>query len=167
MRFIFTLLILLIINEAFTQDGVNAIGLRAGDGGGITYKYMEDGRYGFEGIISYRERGFQLTGMYELYKSIRTDRIRNFYFFSGFGAHTGYIRTLEQFYGQGNGQYVLLEDKRTHVVGGLDGVVGFEYFFYSVPLSISLDYKPYVEFFGKKFFRIDMWNFGLSFRYTF
>nr|NQU91961.1 hypothetical protein [Bacteroidota bacterium] len=105
--------------------------------------------------------------MYEIYNTIRADRIRNFYFFSGFGAHAGYIRTLEQFYGQENGQCVLLEDRRTHVVGGLDGVAGFEYFFYSVPLSISLDYKPYVEFFGKKFFRIDMWNFGLSFRYTF
>ena len=167
MRLTFTLLLLIIINGAIAQDGIHSIGLRAGGGSGITYKYVEDGAYGFEGIIGYRENGFQLTGLYEMYRPMKTDRIRNFYFFSGFGAHTGYIREMEKFYGQSNGQCVMFEHKKTHVIGGIDGVVGFEYHFYSIPMVLTLDYKPYAEFFGEKFFRIDLWNFGLSFRYTF
>ncbi|MCF8366533.1 MAG: hypothetical protein K9H16_12170 [Bacteroidales bacterium] len=167
MKLIFTVVLFLLINLVSAQEVVQSIGLRAGGGSGFTYKYIEDYNYAFEGILSYRENGFQVTGLWERYKPFMTDRLRNFYSYWGFGAHAGYIRAKEQFCVQTADGCELFQDRRTRVVGGLDGVMGFEYHFYSAPLAVSLDYKPFVEFFGEEFFRIDFWNFGLTFKYTF
>lgn len=160
-------ILILVVSTGFAQEKVQSIGFRAGGGSGVTYKYIEDFNTGFEGILSYRDNGFQLTGLYEMYKPIKTDRINNFYFFAGFGAHAGYIRTTTQFCVQDEGGCYLYEDKRNSPIIGLDGIVGFEYYFYSIPMAISLDYNPFVEFFGQDFFRMDMWNFGFSVKYTF
>jgi len=155
------------INLTYSQDVVQSIGLRAGGENGFAYKYIEDYTFAFEGIISYRNRGFQTTGLWEHYKPFMTDRLRNFYSYWGFGAHAGYIRAKEQFCVQTNQGCELYENRRTKFIGGLDGVMGFEYHFYTAPLTVSLDYKPYVEFFGEDFLRIDFWNFGLTFKYIF
>lgn len=167
MKYIFTLVLFILIKVSFAQEAVNSVGVRVGGGNGFSYKYIEDMHLGFEGIAGYRDHGFQLTGLIEQYKPVMTDRIDNLLFFTGFGAHAGYIREKETFCVSENNECVLYEDYRTHVVGGFDGIVGFEYHFHTVPVGISLDYKPYVEFFGPKFFRIDLWNFAFSVRYNF
>ena len=167
MRLIITTVLFLLIQISFAQESVSSIGLRAGGGSGFAFKYVENHRYGIEGIISYRDNGFQLTGLWLKYEPFRTDRIRNFYFFGGFGAHAGYITDKNQLCVQQDANCMFVEDAHTKVVGGLDGIVGFEYYFYTVPLALSFDYKPYAEFFGEDFFRVDFWNFGLSIRYTF
>lgn len=168
MRPIFTIFVLfLLINLSYSQEVVQSIGLRAGGGSGFSYKYIEDYNYAFEGILSYRDQGFQATGLWERYQPFMSDRIRNFYSYWGFGAHAGYVRVKDQFCVQTSDGCALYENKRTKVIGGLDAVMGFEYQFYSAPLAVSLDYKPFVEFFGEEFFRIDFWNFGLTFKYTF
>ena len=167
MKYKIVLLFLIISGTSLAQETYQSIGIRIGGGGGITYKYVEDYRSGFEGILSYRDGGIQLTGLYEMYRPIKTDRINNFYFFSGFGAHAGYIRTYEQFCVQENGSCYMYSSQRTNAIVGLDGVVGFEYRFHSIPMGISLDYKPYVEFFGQDFLRIDLWAFDFSVKYAF
>lgn len=167
MRLIFTTVLFILINLVSAQEVVHSIGLRAGGGSGFTYKYIEDYNYAVEGILSYRDRGFQATGLWERYKPFMTDRLRNFYSYWGFGAHAGYVKAKEQYCIQTADGCALYENRRAKVVGGLDGVMGFEYHFYSAPLAVSLDYKPFVEFFGEDFFRIDFWNFGLTFKYTF
>jgi len=43
---------------------------------------------------------------------------------------------------------------------------GAEYHFESIPMHISLDYKPYFEFFGIEDFRLDLWDIGFSIRYA-
>ena len=48
---------------------------------------------------------------------------------------------------------------------GFDGVIGAEYRFYTVPLTIAIDFKPYMEFFGKHFFNINLYDFGLTLKY--
>lgn len=169
MRFIFTVFLFIIFNPAFSQQAevVQSIGLRAGGGSGITYKYIEDFNYAIEGIISYRDNGVQLTGLWERYEAIKTDQINNLYFFWGLGAHAGYIREKEQFCVQTQDGCGMYQTNQTNVIGGFDGILGFEYQFYSIPMAISLDYNPYMEFFGQQFFSIDFWNFGVSFKYTF
>lgn len=167
MKYIITLVLFILIKVSFAQDVVNSVGVRAGGGNGFTYKYIEDLRMGFEGIAGYRDHGFQLTGLIEQYKPIMTDRISNLLFFTGFGAHAGYIRNKENNYIIRNNTVIKTEDHKTYVVTGFDGIVGFEYHFHSVPLGITLDYKPYMEFFGAEFFRIDLWNLAFSVRYKF
>lgn len=167
MKYIFTLVLFILIKVSFAQEVVNQFGVRAGGGNGFSYKYIEDLHLGFEGIAGYRDRGFQLTGLIEQYKPIMTDRISNLMFFTGFGAHAGYIREKETFCVYQNNACVQYEDKKNYVVAGFDGIVGFEYHFHTVPIGASVDYKPYLEFFGPDFFRIDLWNFALSVRYKF
>lgn len=167
MRLIITTVLFLVIIPISAQEVSRSIGLRAGGGSGISFKYIEDYNYAVEGIISYRDRGFQAAGFWQRYKPFMTDRLRNFYSYWGIGAHAGYIRAKDQFCVQTEDGCALYESRRTRVVGGLDAVMGFEYHFYSAPLAVSLDYRPYVEFFGEDFFRVDFWNFGLTFKYTF
>ena len=131
MRPILTILVLfLIINLSYSQEVVQSLGLRAGGGSGFTYKYIEDYNFAFEGMISYRDRGFQASGLWERYKPYMSDRIRNLYSYWGFGAHAGYIRVKDQFCAQTPDGCALYENSRTKVIGGLDAVMGFEYHFY-------------------------------------
>lgn len=167
MRLIFTIVLFLLIQTLSAQEVSRSIGLRAGGGSGVSFKYIEDYSYAVEGIISYRDRGFQAVGLWERYKPFMTDRLRNFYSFWGLGAHAGYIRARDQFCVQTPDGCALYESRRTRVIGGVDAVMGFEYHFYSAPMAISLDYRPFVEFFGEDFFRVDLWNFGLTFKYVF
>lgn len=166
---IFALAILVITANAIKaqeQEVVQSIGLRLG-GNGISYKYVEDQYKGFETILAFREHGVQFTGLVEFYKPIKTDRISNLFYFWGVGGHAGY-KGIETTYCQcdGNGTSAFT-DIRHNPVFGLDGIFGGEYHFYSIPLAVSLDYKPYIEFFGKDIFRLDLWDFGLTMRYTF
>ena len=119
MKLIFTLILFLLINLAHSQEIVQSIGLRAGGGSGFAYKYIEDFNYAFEGIINYRDNGFQATGLWERYKPFMSDRIGNFYYFWGLGAHAGYIRAKEQFCVQQSDGCVFSETKRTRVIGGM------------------------------------------------
>ena len=152
--------------KAQEQEVVQSIGLRLG-GNGISYKYVEDQFKGFETILAFREHGVQFTGLVEFYKPIKTDRISNLFYFWGVGGHTGY-KGVEVFNCQcdENGTTVYPEIRRNPVLG-FDGIFGGEYQFYSIPLAVSLDYKPYIEFFGEHIFRLDLWDFGLTMRYTF
>jgi len=152
--------------KAQEQEIVQSIGLRLG-GNGISYKYVEDQYKGFETILAFREHGVQFTGLVEFYKPIKTDRISNLFFFWGVGGHAGY-KGIETSYCQcdSSGSYIS-SDIRHNPVLGFDGIFGGEYQFYSIPLAVSLDYKPYIEFFGKDIFRLDLWDFGLTLRYTF
>lgn len=148
------------------QEVVQSIGLRLG-GNGISYKYTEDQYKGFETILAFREHGVQFTGLVEFYKPIKTDRISNLFYFWGVGGHAGY-KGVEVFNCQcdENGTSVYPEIRHNPVLG-FDGIFGGEYQFYSIPLAVSLDYKPYIEFFGEHVFRLDLWDFGLTIRYTF
>lgn len=152
--------------RAQKQEVVQSVGLRLG-GNGISYKYVEDQFKGFETILAFREHGVQFTGLVEYYKPIKTDRISNLYFFWGVGGHAGY-KGIKTSYCQCDSTGTSIYNTTRHnPVLGFDGIFGGEYQFYSIPLVVSLDYKPYFEFFGENAFRVDLWDFGLTVRYTF
>jgi len=164
---IFTITILLLtFGITRAQEVVHSIGVRLG-GNGIAYKYVEDQYRGFEAILGFRERGIQFTGLVEAYKPVKTDRINNLYFFWGGGGHAGYKGVKKEYYRDNGNGFELYTERKYNPVFGLDGIFGGEYHFYSIPLAVSLDYKPYMEFFGEEIFRVDLWDFGFTFRYTF
>ena len=167
-RIIALAILLIAVNavRAQKQEVVQSIGLRLG-GNGISYKYLEDQFKGFETILAFREHGIQFTGLVEYYKPIKTDRISNLYFYWGVGGHAGYKGIKESYCQCDSSGTAYFNDTRYNPVLGFDGIFGSEYQFYSIPLVVSLDYKPYVEFFGEKNFRVDLWDFGLTLRYTF
>ena len=64
----FTLVIFL---SAFAsaQDYNTGVGLRLGFSNGLTVKHFVSQRSAFEGILSTRWRGFELTGLYEVHNN--------------------------------------------------------------------------------------------------
>lgn len=164
--FITIIMIFFAANSIKAQEVVSSIGLRFGHGG-FSYKYIEDQRLGFETILSFRDNGVQFIGLVQAYRPIKTDRISNLYLYYGGGGHAGYKGVERAYAKPGVNGCEVYTDTRFNPVYGFDGIVGAEYQFYSIPLAMSFDYKPFIEFFSENTVRLDLWDFGFSLRYTF
>lgn len=143
------LFIFMLAPLAYSQGYSNAIGLRGGLSNGITFKHAMSSNAA-EAILSVRDHGFNLTGLYEFQNPL--DDVENLYWYYGVGAHLGLYdkdqSTLD-----------------TDLILGVDGIIGLEYNFNQVPLNISLDYKPGFNLIGYTGFVSD--EFALSLRFTF
>jgi len=125
------------------QDYEQAIGVRAGYSGGISYRRFINAWYGGEVIAQYNRNGFQLNGLLEYQQApFRESRL---YLFYGGGLHAG----------NWDGQFAF----------GLTGIAGMEYIIRDLPLSVSLDWKPMFNIF--KVTALDPFDFAFSLRYTF
>ena len=121
------------------QEYDQAIGLRLGVGTGLTYKKSISENASLEGIAMLYY-GFNVTGLYEInrYAAFDVDRLNWYY---GGGAHFGSFR------GYRGGYLSSIEYKRVTYIG-LDGIIGIEYNFDTVPVNISADWKPAFELTG-------------------
>lgn len=151
-----TLLILMgcLSSIGLAQDYNTGIGLRGGYFNGLTVKHFVGEKAAFEGILSSRWRGFQVTGLYEIHnQAFNTSRLNWYY---GFGAHLGFWDGNRTKWGDANTNYTVV---------GIDGILGMEYNFVEVPFNIGLDWKPSMNLIGYSGF----WGDGgaLSIRYIF
>ena len=94
-----------------------------------------------EGIISFGSR-FGLGGLYEVNKPTTVTGLNWFF---------------------GGGAYVGFEDGDTYL--GPTGIIGLDYKFPNIPLTLSLDWKPELDFIPAINFVPDA--FGFSARFTF
>lgn len=138
------------------QDYRTGIGLRGGFESGLTVKHFTHEKSAFEFILASRWRGFEVTGLYEVHNQFAdVERLK---WFVGFGAHVGFW----------NGNYTYRywgEQGTTYTVVGIDGILGLEYSFTEVPISLGLDWKPAFNFIGYSGFWAD--GGALSIRYIF
>ena len=154
-KFVLTfILILSIVSILSGQDYRTGIGFRGGFSQGLTLKHFIGNKAAFEGLLSTRWSGFELTGLYEIHKQAFDVERLNWYY--GFGAHVGFW----------NGDHVSWGTTGTaYTVFGLDGILGIEYNFSEVPINIGLDWKPVLNFVGYYGFWAD--GGALSIRYIF
>lgn len=167
MKLFFIPLILLTAITIQVQAQFSSIGLRAGGVSGVSFKYVDDDYRGFELIAGAKEGGFILTGLLQKYRPVATGRVAGFHLYTGGGAHAGYSRHTVTTTRMIEGIYYYSYHEETDPVIGGDFIFGAEYHFESIPLHLSLDYKPYVELFGEKTFRVDLWDIGFTIRYAF
>lgn len=123
----------------------NAFGLRAGESSGITFKHFKGNNTAYEFILSAWPNDLSIFGLYEKYKPINELSGLNFYY--GGGGHVAfntYSRVYYRTYSDGRAYWWYKE--RSGFGLGIDGIVGLEYKFRGIPLAISLDLKPYIEF---------------------
>ncbi len=120
----------------------NAIGLRAGQTSGLTYKHITLNNNAVEIIAGVSPFAFSLTGLYEKYVPSGVNGLQ-FYF--GGGGHLAnsysYARYRDEY---GRNYYY-----RTYSNGpafGIDGIAGIEYKIRRAPFAFSFDLKPNVEF---------------------
>jgi hypothetical protein len=146
---------------AQTPNYKTSVGVRGGEPSGITAKYFIYDLQAIEGIISFWPWGPGIIGLYEMYAPAFDTEGLFFYF--GAGAH------VRQFRNGWWGNRISTNDYRYTYSGsaiGLDGIVGLEYKLPPIPITLSLDLKPMLEFTtgGKTFLAMDP---GLSLRYVF
>ncbi|MFP4665050.1 MAG: hypothetical protein ACLFM1_11545 [Bacteroidales bacterium] len=134
-----------------------AVGLRGGLSQGITFKYLTNESSGFEFIGSTRYEGVNLTVLFENHNPL--GGVENLYYYYGFGGHLGWWDVENT-----NWEREEYETGNTVIIGG-DVILGIEYVFDEIPLSLSIDWKPAFNFIGHKNFWGD--NGALSVRYTF
>ena len=121
---------------------------------GLTLKHFVGSKAAFEGILSTRWSGFDITGLYEIHNiAFEVDRLRWYY---GGGAHIGFW----------NGDNVTWGDEgSSYTVIGIDGILGIEYSFSEAPINIGIDWKPAINLVGYTGFWAD--GGALSIRYIF
>ena len=128
------------------QEYTTALGVKFYPGA-ITLKHFIRENRALEGIGYFWDRGFRITGLYEIHGDIND--VSGLKWYVGPGAHVGFYNA--KYYGGG-----------TSI--GVDGVLGLDYKFDDVPINISLDWQPSFEFGNYNGFT---GNFGgLSIRYT-
>ena len=156
MRKIILTFILAVSITAFAnaQDYNTGVGLRGGLSNGLTIKHFVGNKAAFEGILSTRWQGFDITGLYEIHnEAFEVDRLKWYY---GFGAHIGFWDGDNVSWGTPGSSYTVI---------GMDGILGIEYSFSEAPINIGIDWKPSLNVFGNSKF----WGDGgaLSIRYIF
>jgi hypothetical protein len=145
------------------QDYQTAIGIRGGYTSGINLQFWTDENRALDGTLSFRNNGMQMTILIEHYRPILLKRSTHIFGYWGWGGHLGYD--------WGNSSHQLWDYPprvfRSGPVLGIDAVLGAEYRFYKVPITLGLDFKPFAEFSATRFFNLNLWDFGLTARYTF
>jgi hypothetical protein len=122
-----------------------AAGVKVWDGAGLSLKTFIADKAALEFIGFFNKYGARITGLYEFHGDLNTEG--NLKWYIGPGAHVG-------LYKGGNTAF------------GVDGVLGLDYKFKNLPLNISLDWQPSLEFFSGNSEFIPDWG-GLGIRYTF
>ncbi len=147
------------------QDYRREIGIRGGLTSGFTYRQYLSERLSYEGILSFRQGGLQLTALRQIHEQEPNELVENLFLLYGFGAHAGF------YYGDRYRSMWYYDYYYSHpilaAVAGIDGYIGAEYRFSTVPLSFGIDYKPYFEFSSVQFFRLRLWDFAFTFAYRF
>jgi hypothetical protein len=147
------ILAICIIAFADAQDYKTGVGLRGGTSYGLTIKHFVSEKAAFEGLLSSRWNGVEITGLYEIHNQAFDVEHLNWYY--GFGAHIGFW--------DGNKSWGTMGTSYTVI--GIDGILGIEYSFSEAPINIGIDWKPAFNVIGYSGF----WGDGgaLSIRYIF
>jgi hypothetical protein len=125
---------------------------------GPSIKYFTNNAIALEGVIGFRSHGVVFTGLYEVHQVAFGVNALKFYY--GAGAHIGAEGAgVYQSFG-GNSQTY----NESHILLGVDGVLGLEYKIPNAPIAISLDLNPRAELATGPFFDIAP---GLGLKYTF
>lgn len=147
-------LILGLSTTSFAQNYVTGIGFRGGLYNGLTIKHFISRTTAFEGLISTRWKGVELTGLYEFHQQFPS--IPGMASYIGFGGHVGIWNGDNTNWGTAGTQYTNL---------GVDGIIGLEYSFYEIPINLSIDWKPALNLTGYTGFWYDGGAFSI--RYIF
>ena len=162
-RIILSLLFLGFCASGFSQEYRHALGIRGGLSAGVEYRQYFNDRVSGKLLLSFRNSGFQLHGLFEIHHNDLFPGTDQFDFLYGVGLYGGYLRWHEIRH-EGMYDYAVV---KSGIVAGLDGLVGMEYNSAAIPLSIGLEAKPIVELGGELGFNVIPWDFALTIKYLF
>lgn len=167
-KFILILVTLTLISSSYSQVYEKQVGLRLGVTSGITGKIIKNDRTAIEGMLGFRDGGMQIYGLVESYHPLIKTNTTHWMIYFGGGAHMGYVNgySKERRWSNTAGYYYD-EIRVAGMVFGLDGVIGTDYTFNKVPITLSLEFKPYFELQDFWNFDVNFWDIGFGIKYSF
>ena len=143
-------------------------GVRLGHTSGLTFKKFLIDEEALEITLSGRRDGIQIGAMYLFHQPMEFSFNENFYAYYGIGGHLGY----EQF-GKLSKTLVSVDppmfvfEQRSFYVMGADAILGLEYRWLSVPITIGFDVKPYFNFIDLQYTKALFWDSAITVKYVF
>lgn len=158
-----TLLLIFAGITAFSQNYTRDAGFRIGEGLFVNYRQFYDDDLAVELMAGVSKNGLRVTALREFFMPVVLDRFENVRLLYGYGIHAGINYT---------NKYRILHREYYHdwkwtPQFGFDGLVGFEYVAQELPFVVSAALQPYFEFSTNQYFRLQPFNFTVSFRYRF
>src|SRR6218665_2577530 len=133
--------------SAFSQNNAYynfAIGARAGSTKytcGITAKTFVGDQSAIEAVVAPYKKGLSAAMFYEHHVSLF--RKKEFQFYFGGGAHFTKNEEYQNWTTLRTGTVSYLQVRKS---AGFDAIVGIEYKFLSIPLAVSADLRPLIDF---------------------
>jgi hypothetical protein len=159
------IIILLAASSAWSQNYRQAAGLRLGASGGITYRRMLGADVAGEVMLLGQNHGTSVVFLFEKQKPAVLFDDLNMNFIYGAGAHIGGANHSYDCNDPYNHDYYYHGYNTIQV--GFDGFASFEYLIPRYPIALSLECKPYFEFFDEHNFGIHLFQIAFGARYTF
>ncbi|MFY0599207.1 MAG: hypothetical protein JXR03_06015 [Cyclobacteriaceae bacterium] len=165
---VFLAAFLLIAISGNAQQYEQSGGIRMGHTSGLTYKKFIHKEEAVEFLLSGRKNGIQVTGVYTFHKPMEVSFNENFYVYYGVGVHVGYekynnLRKIATSFDPPRFE----QEEDNYIVMGADAILGIEYRWLSVPVTVGFDIKPYFNFIGMRYSRVKFWDAALSVKYVF
>jgi len=165
--FISLLLIALPGLSVCAQPTYQQAGLRTGFTGGLFYQMTHEtgnAETGYMAMLSFRNHGIQVTGLRTIYVTSLDEISPDLYLGWGYGGHAGFIITNNIGF---LGDRYYFRNERFCPLIGFDGWGTIEYRFRSIPMTLSLNIKPYIELTFPSFINLMPGDIGISIAYAF
>jgi len=160
----FFILFTVFVTGAMSQNYKQAAGFRLGAAGGITYRRLFDASVAGEVMLLGQNNGTVVAFLIEKQMPAVLFNDLNMNFIYGAGAHIGganntcdHNNPYDNYYYHGYNTIQL----------GIDGFASFEYLIPRYPIALSLEAKPYFEFFDNQSFGLHLFVIAFGARYTF
>ncbi len=124
--------------QSLTGNYHVALGLRAGETSGATVKFGIRNSSSIELLAGFWSDWLSLTGLYE--KNVPAFNVEGMRWYYGGGAHVAFV--TRTYYNEGR-----YYNRGQDYALGIDGTVGIEYKIPPIPFAISVDIKPFMEFY--------------------
>ena len=170
MKIFLSILFSLLITSSLAQEYKNSAGFRIGQTDGFTYKRFLTDNGAVEFMLGFGgyDKGLRAYSNYQWNYQIPAQFTNNMYLYYGVGGHVGYIRAnLGKEYYENDSSIVTKNEEKSYYAIGVDGIVGLEYRIYTVPLTVSVELKPYFDFYDLRYTKWDFWDFGFTVKYIF
>lgn len=159
------ILTLLAVTGAISQNYEQAAGLRLGAAGGITYRRLLGSDVAGEIMLLGQNNGTSLVFLFEKQKPAVLFDDLNLTFIYGAGVHIGganHQNDCNEPY-----DYNYYYHGYNTIQFGFDGFASFEYMIPKYPIALSLECKPYFEFFDDHWLGLHLPVIAFGARYTF
>lgn len=164
-----TLMFIIMLSDySIAQQYDRSSGIRLGGSSGLTFKKFIVDEQAVEVIVSNRKSGIQLTLLYLMHQPMHVSFNDNFFFYYGVGGHVG-----SEEHGGIDKQLANLDPasfnyvNKNYLTLGIDGMIGIEYRMLEVPITLSIDLKPYMNYVDLRKVKADFWDASIAIKYVF